>query len=120
MPAALCPAGEFPATTTLPRSADRLPIGDLGCTPCAEMWRSPKHSQLPAASLSYVGGPRVRVDPVLGLPPTKKPAALKMTREKRLKKRAERRGKLYSKAEAAEAYQHATTPPALEAANKIS
>ena len=84
------------------------------------MWRSPKHSQLPAASLSYLGGSRVRVDPVLGLPPTKKPAALKMTREKRLKKRAERRGKLYAKAEAAEAYQHATTPPALEAANKIS
>ena len=101
-------------------SADKLPIGDLGCTPCAEMWRSPKHSQLPADSLSYVGGSRVRVDPVLGLPPTKKPAALKMTREKRLKKRAERRGKLYAKAEAAEAYQHATTPPALEAANKIS
>ena len=42
-----------------------------------------------------------------------------MTREKRLKKRAERRGRL-RKAEAAEAYQHATTPPALEAANKIS
>ena len=98
-------------------SADKLPLGDLKRRANVA---APKHSQLPAASLAYLGGSRVRVDPVLGLPPTKKPAALKMTREKRLKKRAERRGKLYAKAEAAEAYQHATTPPALEAANKIS
>ena len=183
MPAALCPAGEFPATTTLPRYAAgredmvavlllfcgqagqfleltsnanrsstrllqdyfgwhgmlvdeanygqivrRAPCADGKCTTLASLSKQlpnsrinlMKHSQLPAASLSYLGGSRVRVDPVLGLPPTKKPAALKMTREKRLKKRAERRGELYAKAEAAEAYQHATTPPALEAANKIS